>query len=280
MREYTEPTPIDLQAFSTGRILKESWEICTKYFGALVMPMFLILVPSIFLAYITENKAFDMIHRAYFTFIVPLVMIGIHRAVLNLKEKGIRPTFNETWREGNECWWRGIKANWYSQLALGLSMLGSFLLLLPGILVMHSDEMVGWLLLAVGIPAAIALLTWCTLRIWLTMPAMADGQTSSRKAFNISLSLTEGKVRKLLPFAYAFIGILLGLALALFMVFMIAAIISDGRDESMEALGELIFIPLVASFIFGLTYGMTVSTLTYIALRPAPKEEPIQAGQG
>ena len=46
MREYTEPTPIDLQAFSTGRILKESWEISTKYFGALVMPMFILMIPG------------------------------------------------------------------------------------------------------------------------------------------------------------------------------------------------------------------------------------------
>ena len=275
MREYTEPTPIDLQAFSTVRILKESWEISTKYFGALVMPMFLILIPSIFLAYITENKAFDVLHRAYFTFVVPLVMIGIHRAVLNLKEKGLQPNFNETWREGNECWWRGIKANWYSQLALGLTILGSLLLLLPGILIMDSNELVGWLLLAAGIPAAIALLTWCTLRIFLTMPAMADGQTSSRKSFNISLTLTKGNVKKMLPFAYAFIGILLGLTLALFIVFMIAAVIGDGRDESMEALGELIVIPLAAALVFAMTYGMTVSTLTYIALRPAPAESPV-----
>jgi len=277
MREYTEPTPVDLQAFSTGRILKESWEICTKYFGALVMPFILIILPTIILSCITEDKAFEVIYRAYFTFIAPLAVIGIHRAILNLKDRGIQPSFGETWREGIEYWWRGIKANWYSQLALGLSMLGGVLLVLPGILVMNHSKAFGWVLLVIGIPASICLVTWCALRIWLTVPAMADGQTSSRKAFNISTTLTEGNVKRLLPFAYAAAGIIVGLVVSLLIIVIIASLINGGDDESMTKLGEWISIPLGLAIMFAMTYGMTVSTLTYIALRPTPIEEPSQA---
>jgi ABC-type transport system involved in cytochrome c biogenesis permease component len=73
MREYTEPTPVDLQSFSTGRILKESWEISTKYFGALVMPMVVLMIPGMIIAAAIDGKPGE----AILTFIVSVVMLAV-----------------------------------------------------------------------------------------------------------------------------------------------------------------------------------------------------------
>ena len=86
MHEAPEIKPPDLQSFTTAQILRESWEICTEHLGALIIPFILIHLPMIAMSFIMEHKAFNRIYHTYNYLVVPVVVIGIHRAVLNLKD--------------------------------------------------------------------------------------------------------------------------------------------------------------------------------------------------
>ena len=270
MREYTEPTPIDLQAFSTGRILKESWEICTKYFGALVMPMFLMLVPGVLIVMFIPGKPGESLDNLVSGILLPIAVMGLNRSILMLKSEGLTPTLGQTFSAGSDYWWRGIKINIVTGLygfVLGISIV---LMIIPGALVVDTEALWGGILLAAGIVGSIWTLVWFCAHACLAMPAMADGRTSAFKSFEAGWELAKRNQSSTRPLFLAIAGISIGVLLILIGTAGLAIGLEICTEE--VAIG-LMMIPLFLSYTFGIAYFYIAVNLAYQALKPAPTEE-------
>ena len=100
MREFSVPNPAEQKPLSTGRILKESWEICTQYFGALVMPMVLLMIPGMIIAAAIDGKPGEAIGNFIGGLLMPIASMGACRMVIMLKRSGDKPTLSTTFNEG------------------------------------------------------------------------------------------------------------------------------------------------------------------------------------
>jgi Membrane domain of glycerophosphoryl diester phosphodiesterase len=271
MHEYTENTPPELQSFSAGRILKESWEICTKYFGALVMPTLLITTPCLAVAFLVDGKAGESLTRVLNGILGPIATMGVHRAILRLKNGGITPSFNGTFKEGNDYWWRGFKINFVTGL-FSIPIIGiAVVLIFPGLMIWTKTKDAGaGLLLWIGILACVALITWFCSRACLVFPAMADGRTSASKAFSDGWKLTKGKTWSMVRFVLA----ITGMAIALMVGFILLGGIAVATELCTEdAAAALLMIPAFMTLVFGITYVNTATNLAYQSLKPMTSDE-------
>ena len=274
MREYVEPTPVDLQAFSTGRILKESWEISTKYFGALVMPMVLIVLACLPIMFIIPGKGGELMNNILSSIFCPIAIMGLHHSILKLKSEGLTPTFSRTFSSGNEYWWRGIKIGMmsgiYALVLVIAGLLASAILFVPGILLADKEPVVAGVLFVLAGIVFLSIMAWFGCRACLAYSAMADHHTSATKAFDLGWSLTKGNEGKTLRLGL----VLTGLSIAVVIGFFIVGAILAG----LEILGEpLIIGPLVLAALFAyfflLSFTHVALNLAYQVLKPAPAEE-------
>jgi hypothetical protein len=266
MREYTEPTPIDLQAFSTGRVLKESWEISTKYFGALVMPMFIVMLPVVGVSFLVPGKGGEAMNNFLSVFLTPFAVMGLHRSMLLLKAQGLTPRFGQTFAHGSDYWWRGIKIGIVSGLYCIPLILVIVVLIMPGAILIEKMEALGGFLLVLGVGLSLTLLAWFCGRACLVYAAMADDRTSSTKAFDAGWQITKGKLRHTLSLGFSILGI--GLLTVLALVIVGAAAVGLELCRTEVAVG-LLAIPAVLAYIFVLTYAHVATNLAYQALKPA-----------
>ena len=266
MREYTEPTPIDLQAFSTVRILKESWEISTKYFGAVVMPMVIAVIPSAMADVIFTGLTGLNSYGLFIYAAMLLVVFGIHGAIISLKSNGETPTFSKVFSLGSCLWPRGILAALIMAACIAISYFMFVLLVVPGIFLwVNTKQAYAGMLLWAGILAGIALMSWCLIRVGLALPAVADDKTNPIQAIARSWKITRGKVRMVLPLFSIFAGVLL----LLFIILLILANTLSGGQNDEFFMG--IFVLLIGLPFFAF---ITVAiNLTYLALKPAPAED-------
>jgi len=265
MREYTEPTPIDVQAFSSGRILKESWEICTKYFGALVMPLVVAVIPAamagvIFTGLTGLNSYGLFIHAA-----VLLVVFGIHGVLISLKSKGETPAFSKVFALGSRLWAKGTLAALIMAACIGISYFLFVLLVLPGILLwVNTKQAYAGMLIWAGFLAGITQMSWCLIRVGLTLPAVADDKTNPIQAIVRAWRITRGKVRTVLPL----FSIIAGILLLLFIILIILANVLSGGQNDEFFMGVFVLFIGLPFFAF-----VTVAiNLSYLALKPAPEE--------
>lgn len=273
MREYTEPTPIDLQAFSTGRVLKESWEISTKYFGALVMPLFLLMLPGFIIVMIVPGKPGESLNNLISAILCPIAVMGLNRAVLRLKTEGVIPSFSQTFTAGNEYWWRGFKINFVTGIygiGIGIAII---VMILPGALLASKEALIGGILLTAGAIGCIWILIWFCTRACLAIPAMADNRTSASKAFDAGWDLAKKNADSTRRLVLAIAGISLGLLITFVGAVALAAF--TGICSAEIAIG-LLAIPALFLYIFCLAYFYVAMNLAYLALKPAPAEEPMQ----
>jgi hypothetical protein len=274
MREYTEPTPVDLQSFSTGRILKESWEICTGYFGALVMPATLIILACLPTVFIFPGKTGEAINNLLTGILSPIAMMGVHHSVIRLKAEGMVPSFSRTFSFGNDYWWRGIKIGFvlgFFMLALVLAAgLAAAIFFIPGMLVVDKEPAVGAILFVLAGILFLSIAAWFGSRSCLAYSAMADYRTSATQAFNVGWRLTKGNEGKTLLLGL----IVTGLAIAVLIGFIFTGAILIGFEIMEEAVAVgVLLIPGLIAYMFGLVYTHVVFNLAYQALKPAPKEE-------
>ena len=274
MREYTEPTPIDLQAFSTGRILKESWEICTKYFGALVMPMFILMIPGVIAAMIIDGKLGESIGNFVGGILMPIASMGINRSLIMLKREGTTPTLGTTFDHGCDYWWRGIRIGIVSGFYFLLLILVIIALILPGALLLSQSGIAGGFLLTLGVVASIWLSIWFVTRASLAIPSMADSSLDAFPAFAAGWKIAKENVAHTRTVVLALGG--LGFAAFLFVIIVIAitsaVFVAPGDGSGEAALGLLLF-PALVLYAAGLTFAYVAINLTYQALKPAPTEE-------
>jgi len=274
MREYVEPTPVDLQAFSTGRILKESLEICTKYFGALVTPMLLIVLACLPIMFIVGGKAGEALNNILSGVFGPIAVMGLHHSILKLKSEGQIPSFSRTFSYGNAYWWRGIKivivSGLYALVLLIGALLAAAIFYVPGILLVDKEPMAGGVLFVLAGILFLCIAAWFGSRACFAFSAMADHQTSATKAFDIGWSLTKGNERKALRLGL----VVTGLAMVVVMGFIIVGAILAG----LKILGEPVLVGVFAiaslfAYFFLLSYTHVAFNLAYQALKPAPRED-------
>lgn len=265
MREVTETTPPDLQAFSAGRILKESWEICTMYFGALVMPVVVAVIPAamagvIFTGITGLNSYGLFIHAA-----VLLVVLGIHGTLIRLKKTGETPAFSKVFSLGSCLWAKGTLAALIMAACIAISYFLFVLLVLPGILLwVNTKQAYAGMLLWAGFLAGITQMSWCLIRVGLTLPAVADDQTNPIQATARAWRITRGKVRTVLPL----FSIIAGILLLLFIILIILANMLSGGQNDEFFMGVFVLFIGLPFFAF-----VTVAiNLSYLALKPSPEE--------
>ena len=265
MREYTEPTPIDVQAFSAGRILKESWEICTKYFGAVVMPMVVAVIPAAMADVIFTGLTGLNCHGLFIYAAVLLVVFGIHGVIIGLKSNGEAPTFSKVFSLGSYLWPKGTLAALIVAACIAISYLIFVLMVLPGsVLWVNTKQAYAGMLIWAGFLAGITQLSWCLIRVGLALPAVADDKTNPIQAVTRAWKITHGKVRTVLPLFSSMAGIF-------FIIFIILLTLNNtlsGRPDDEFSTG--LFVLLIGLPFLAL---VTVATnLTYLALKPAPEE--------
>jgi hypothetical protein len=274
MREVTETTPPDLQSFSTVRILKESWEICTKYFGALVMPLVLIILACMPSVFIVPGKPGEALNNILLAIFMPIGVMGLHHSVLRLKSEGKLPTFSQTFSFGNEFWGRGFRIGLllgvYTFLVVIGSMIAAAIPFVPGTMLIDKHPIPGAILVGLGGLLFLGALAWFAARSCLAYSAMADGLTSATRAFELGWEMTKPHIKKTLNLGFALTGILV----IIIFVFILAAAIMAGLGIADEDTLTVVFIFAgLIVYLFGLAYTHVCLNLTYQALKPAPREE-------
>jgi hypothetical protein len=274
MREVTETTPPDLQSFSAGRILKESWEISTKYFGALVMPMVLLMIPGMIIAAAIDGKPGEAINNFIGGILMPIASMGACRSVIMLKRSGDNPTLSTTFNQGFKHWWAGIRIGIVSGLyIIGLAM-GILILVLPGALLVDGNAIAGWALLTLGIGTSIWLTVWFAARACLATPCMADGSSSSFRAFDAGWKIAKNNAKQTTKVLISIVGIgILTFTVSAVMLAVLIAIVSATDLDSEGPLVTILVLPLLVPYATWLTYTYVAFSLTYLTLKPAPKEE-------
>jgi len=274
MREYSEPTPVDVQSFSTGRILKESWEICRKYFGALVMPMTLIILACAPFLFIIPGKAGEVVNNILLAIFCPIPLMGLHHSVLRLKSEGREPTFAQTFSFGIEYWGRGIRIGMILTLFTCLLVIGAMLVaaipFYPGAMLVDEHKALGATLIGLGGIVFLGALAWFAARTCLAYSATADGLTSATRAFEFAWGMTKTNIRKTLSLGFSLLGLLVIIAFVFIMAAMIVAGLLNGDQETVNAVLIILGVP---TYLFGLAYTHVGLCLTYQALKPEPKEE-------
>ncbi len=274
MREVTENTPPDLQAFSTARILKESWEISTKYFGALVMPTVVLSLCGVPFVFILPDAIGELTSNIINACVGPIALMGLYRSTLTLKSAGTSPSFGSTTSSGSEYWWRGIKIGCviglYTFCAVLCGILATSVLWIPGILLLEDYKTAAIALFVFAGIGLTGFLCWFGARACLAYAAMADERSVAFESFSIAWDMTKGRLGEIASIGLALAGIGFGLLLmvSLFLALMFAL------DESIGVIALiLLFIPGLLAYFFVLCWGHVALCLTYQALKPAPTEE-------
>jgi membrane-anchored glycerophosphoryl diester phosphodiesterase (GDPDase) len=271
MREYTEPTPIDVQSFSAGRILKESWEISTRYFGALVMPMFLLMIPGVVIEVAAESKLIETLGNLVSGLLMPIASMGILRSVIMLKREGHGPVMGSTFDQGCAYWWSGIRIGIVTGLYFITLCFAIVALILPGSLLMRSSEFAGGLLLTVGILASIWLAIWFASRACLALPAMADSPESAFKSFDAGWKICKQNIqhtRKLFLFIIL-IGVLFAVVAGCVLIVPFA-IANAGGEGATGILAAIFILPGLLLHAGWLSFFYVAFCLCYLNLKPAP----------
>ncbi len=274
MREVTETTPPDLQSFSAGRILKESWEISTKYFGALVMPMVVLALLGVPFLFILPGPIGDLTNNIISACLGPIALMGMYRSTLTLKSTGTSPSFSSTISSGSEYWWRGIKIGCVIGLYTFCAVLGGILatsvIWIPAILLVEEYKTAAIALFVFAGIGLTGLLCWFGARACLAYATMADERQIAFESFSIAWDMTKGRLGEIasIGLALAGIGLALLVMVSLFLALMFAL------DESIGVIALiLLFIPGLLAYFFVLSWGHVALCLTYQALKPAPTEE-------
>lgn len=264
MREYTEPTPPDVQSFSAGRILKESWEICTKYFGALVMPMVFAVIPAAMAGVIFTGLTGLNSYGSFIHAVILLVVFGIHGAVFSLKNNGQTPTFSKVFSLGSCLWAKGTLAALMMAACIAVSYFLFVLLVMPGLVLwVNTKQAYAGMLIWAGFLSGVSQMSWCLIRVGLTLPAIADDKTKPVQAIARAWKITSGKVRTILPIYSIIAGALIFLSIVL----LVLTNISYGRQDDEFITGAYVLFIGLPFFVF-----VTVAqSLTYLALKPAPE---------
>ncbi len=274
MREYTEPTPVDLQSFSTGRILKESWEISTKYFGALVMPMVVLTLLGVPFLFILPGPIGDLTNNIISACLGPIALMGMYRSTLTLKSTGTSPSFSSTISSGSEYWWRGIKIGCVIGLYTFCAVLGGILatavLWIPAIMVLEEFKTAGITLFVFAGIGLTGLLCWFSARGCLAYAAMADERQIAFESFSVAWNMTKGRLSQVLRIALIPFGIGLVLVFAAVVLFGLMFAV----DQTIAGIALiLLFIPGLLAYFLMLSWIHVALCLTYQALKPAPTEE-------
>ena len=273
MREYTEPTPVDVQSFSAGRILKESWEISTRYFGALVMPLALVILAFFPIVFVVPGKAGEALNNVLLAIFSPIAVMGLHHSVLRLKAEGQAPTFGQTLSYGVEYWGRGFRIGLllalYAMLFIVGAMLAAAIPLVPGTMLVDKHPASGAILIGIGGLVFLGLICWFLARTCLAYSAMADGLSSASRAFEFGWELTKNNTKKTLSLCFA----LLGITVLIAFVFIMAAVFMAATGIEEDTIAAVLIFAGVLIYLFGLSYIHVCLCLTYQALKPAPKEE-------
>lgn len=271
MREYVDPTPTNLQVFSTGRILKESWEICTKYLGALVMPTLLIIIALAIISGIVDDATNLQLGAIITNVGLIIPAMAVQCAVAELKKAGATPSFTSVIKVGLARWGRGIVVN----LALVAVFVPAYLLMLlmvfPGIFLwVKTKQSYAGLLLWAGIFGAFYIGQWFMTRTCLMVSASADVNIGILEALKSGWKTSKANFKQV---RQVWLSLLL-IFICLFVIFAIlyGVLIASKSCEEDTALGIVAILCAPFAAFFACIYWTSLS-LTYQALKPAPADE-------
>ena len=195
MYETHEHAPINQSKLSVRKILKESWDLSTKYFKALVLPFLIISIPNLFLALSSKEKSSLGISTIILT---PIAIMGLHRTLLTLKSEGKHPTLRQTFEQGNEYWGRGFKIDLVYSLYLIPLIALVICLMTPSFCVVDKDSAIWAVYFLSGLTISIIVFYLFWARTCLASAAMADNKLGAFKTFRLAWTLTKGKLFKII----------------------------------------------------------------------------------
>lgn len=276
MHDAEGPNPSISPKLPTWQVFTESWEICRCHFIALTGPTILMGLILVLISAIAE-KTTSMPIGAFLT--LPLgvmAAMSVHRAVMDLKLDGTRPTFQAVIQAGAALFGRGIASSLLTLTASVLVYFAGVLLIFPGTLIwVQTKSPAAGLLLWAGIIGAFYLYQWFLTRICLVPSAAADRELGLFEALKYAWKASSHnfkRVRLVWLGLLAFIAIT-SLTFTATYWFLVGFEFCNGSSAFMMLLFPVC---IAASFVFSLIN--TALCLTYLsskATRWSPMAPPM-----
>lgn len=264
MNEFNSPQVINHQKLQSIKILKDSWFLSKKYFTALVVPFFIITIPSVFVVFALPGKSGENLSNVISAILWPIAAMGTHRSLLLLKTDNIDPTFTKTFAEGCDYWWRGIKINIVKLFYLIPVLILCVLLIAPATYMVGKNDVLGSVLMVIALVVSAAFFAWFFSRSCLVLVVMADNQTSATKSFNQGWEMTKGRTSEIQKIALVLIGFFL---VSLFLIVAVSlAIHSVFGNDPLIVIPSLLLLWII--YAYCLTYIDIVCNLIYQTLKP------------
>ena len=254
-------------AFPTGGIIKEAWQISTTYFWPLTLAIFLIQIPETILVSLANDNQAWKISCLYDALVSGFVFVGAYRTVFRLKSTGVPPTFGDIFREGQPFYGRNFRLIWLSGIFTAIVVLGVVIIILPCLALLRDGRNEPWsyALLATSIVIGTAMISWWAARLFFYRAALSDDATGAMKAIEESFRLTKGKVMTVAPLLISMLGILM----VFFISYMETLVTVAGGFENEISKGTEVKIDLIFAFPFAFmqALGISMAALAYLHLR-------------
>lgn len=269
-----EITPLEAEKprpFPTGAIIKEAWQISTKYFWPLTMAIFVIQLPERILICTVKEKQSWQISAWYEMLVSGFVFVGIHRSIYKLKSEGITPTFAGIFEEGQPYYGRNFRMSWIANL-MSVFLIGIIAaLMIPGAFAFRngSDAPSSYVLPGIISLAGLLIVAWWAIRIFMCRAVLADDAAGAMKAIGQTFSLSKGKVLTLAPVVMSQAGIYLAWLILHMMTYLLIVgdLVSDVPKSTDVKITLATSFPL--AFVQILTSAITA--LTYLHLKKTSK---------
>jgi hypothetical protein len=266
MEEITPTKAPRPQAFPTGAIIKEAWQICTTYFWPITMAIFVIQIPEKTLTVLADGNPAWNISFWYEALVSGFVFVGIYRSIYRLKAEGIAPTFSGIYGEGQPYYGRNFRLILSFNIYSILVMVGVVVLILPCAIFYRDSANNPWaaMLLAISSIIGVIILTWWAARLFIYRAVLADESTGATKAIEEAFRLTKGKALKVTPLLLFMLGVL-----TIFVLFFLGSylLIAGGLEDVPKSTEVKIVLLSSLPFAFMEAFGVTLAALAYLHLK-------------
>jgi hypothetical protein len=232
--------------------LKEGFQLLTGNFWALIGPYLVLGL----LGACALQGLWDIVFGT-------AIMMGANISLLEYKANGTPFGFGRTISVGFSNWWNGFKINFVTGLYAGAVVLCAFMAIMPGVLMLDKQPVVGGTLLGAGSLFTLYAFYWFYCRACLTQVCMADKGTSASVSFNKAWEMAKANQPVIRPIILTFCGLwLVALIVFVLLVFANVGLAQDIREG--VGMAVLMVSPL---YCIVLSYQRLVLNLAYQKLR-------------
>ena len=267
MEEITATKATGPNAFPTGAIIKEAWQICTTFFWPLTLAILLIQIPEKLLVSLAPDNQAWKISLWYEAIVSGFVFVGVYRTIYRLRSHGIPPTLSDIYAEGQPFYGRNFRLVWSFNLFTILILLGLALIVVPSFMLLRDrgNETGPIMLFAASVIISALVLSWWGARLFIYRAVLADDSTGATKAIEEAFRLTKGKAMKVLPLLLCMFGLLMVFAgIHMATHFIVAGGFENEIPQAMEIKIDMI---TALPFAFMEALGISMTALAYLHLR-------------